>query len=88
MHPPICWGEELNLLPNFQKGGGLDTTLIFRGRLVGKRGGGDLFEGGGGRGEEGSNFYIKNNQKSEIFNDKKKFVNKNLFLCKKKKECM
>ena len=30
----------LNLLPNLQKRGrGLDVTLIFRGKLVGKRGG-------------------------------------------------
>ena len=43
-----------------------DTTLIFRGGLVEKMGGGMTFlEGRGG------NFYIKNNLKSEIFNDKK-----------------
>ena len=36
--------------------------------------GGDLFRGG-------CNFYIKNKLKSEIFNDKRKFINKNLFLC-------
>ena len=40
----------LNLLPNFQKKGGLDKTFIFRGGLVGKSGRDDLFEGGGERG--------------------------------------
>ena len=34
---------------------------------------GDPFQGG-------CSFYIKNKLKSEIFNDKKKFVNKNVFL--------
>ena len=29
------------------------------------------------------NFYIKSNLKSGIFNDKKKFINKNVFLRKK-----
>ena len=52
----------MNLLPNFLKGGGLDRTLIFRGR-VGEKEGGDLFEGV-------CNLYVKNKLKSEIFNDK------------------
>ena len=55
----------LNLLPNLQKRGrGLDVTLIFRGELVGKRGG-DLFEDGG------LQFLHKNKLKCGIFNDKK-----------------
>ena len=29
----------------------------------------------------GCNFHIKNKLKSEIFNDKKKFISKNIFLC-------
>ena len=44
---------------------GLDRTLIVREGLVGKRR--DLLGEGGG----GSNFYIKNKLKSEMFNDKK-----------------
>ena len=31
--------------------------------------------------EEGCSFFVKNKLKSEIFNDKKKFINKNVFLC-------
>ena len=68
-------GGGLNLLPNFQKGGGLDGPLVFRGGWGGKGGGG----GGGGGWESGGvtflrkgcNFYIKNKLKSEISNDKK-----------------
>ena len=37
---------------------------------------GVTFSGGGG-----CKFYIKNKLKSEIFNDKKKFTSKNIFLC-------
>ena len=43
--PPSPLSDGKNLLPNFQKGGRLDRTLIVREGLVGKRGG-DLFEGG------------------------------------------
>ena len=33
--PFFCWG--LNLLPNFEKKGGLDRTSVFRRGLLGKR---------------------------------------------------
>ena len=39
-------------------------------------GGGDFFRAGE---EKGCSFYIKNKLKSEIFNNKKKFINKNFF---------
>ena len=42
---PFLLEEGLNLIPNFQKGR-LDRTLIFRGGVGGKEGGGDLFKGG------------------------------------------
>ena len=58
---------------NFKKGEGLDRILVFRRGLVGKEGG-NFFEGG-------CNFYITNKLTSAIFNDKKKFINKNVFLC-------
>ena len=54
----------LNLLPNFQKGRGAWQDLNFEKEVAGKDGC-DVFQG------EGWNFYIKNNLKSEIFNDKK-----------------
>ena len=61
----------LNLLPNFQKKGGLTGPQFLE---VGSwERGGDLFQGG-------YNFYIANELKSEIFNDKK-VINKNVFLC-------
>ena len=50
-------------------GGGVNLE-----RMVGKRGVALL---GGG---ESCNFYMKNKLKSEIFH-KKKFINKNVFLC-------
>ena len=53
-------------------GGGFYRTLIFREGLVGKR---VTFLRGS------CNFYVKNKLKSVIFNDKKKFINKNAFLC-------
>ena len=52
-------------------------TLIFRGGLVGKRSVPFLREGGGGS----CNFYKKKKLKSETSNDRKKFINKNVFLC-------
>ena len=62
----------LKVVTNFQKGGP-DRSLIFRGKLVGKRR--VTFLGGG------LQFYMKNKIKSEIFNNKKKFRNKNVFVC-------
>ena len=54
-------GGGLNLQPNFEKGG-LDRTPTFRGGCW--EGGADF---SGGR----CNFHIKNQLKSQIFNDKK-----------------
>ena len=48
--------------------GGLDRTSTFRGGCWER--GGDFFQGGGGG---------CNKLKSEIFNDKKKFISKNIF---------
>ena len=62
--PPICWG--LNLVPNFQKEGAWQEINFLRGIAGKRRGGGWLFQGGGG----GCNFYIINKLKYEIFNDK------------------
>ena len=42
---------------------------IFGGSLLGKRG--DIFQ-------EGCSLYIKSKLKSEIFSEKKKFINKNI----------
>ena len=51
---------------------GVGRISIFRGRLLGRRG--SPFS-------RGCSFYIKNKLKSETFDDKKKFINKNVFLC-------
>ena len=66
--------EGLNLLPTFQKGGGVLTGSQFL-QMGLRKEGGTLFGGGG------CSFYIKNKLKSEIFNDKIGFINKNVFLC-------
>ena len=72
--PPLSAGGGVKLLPRFQKGG-LERTLTLRGRLLEKRG--VTFSRVG----RGCNFTQKNKQiKSEIFNEKKKFKNKNIFL--------
>ena len=65
--PPPCrfWGERgLSFRPNFKKqtGRGLTGSQLLEG-AVGKEVG-DFFHGG-------CSFYIKNNLKSAIFNDKK-----------------
>ena len=57
--PFFCWGS------NLQKEGGLDQISIFRGDLLGKRGGGGLSQA------RDYSFYMKNKLKSELFNDKK-----------------
>ena len=57
--------REVNFLPNFQKGGELDTTSVFIGGCWER--GGDFLQGGG------YNFSIKNKLKPGIFNDKKVF---------------
>ena len=56
---------EVNLLPNFQKGGELDRTSVFIGGCWER--GGDFPQGGG------YNFSIKDKLKPGIFNDKKVF---------------
>ena len=66
-------GEGLNLLPNFQKEG-FWQDLNFE-REVGGIEGGNFFQG------ELQFLQKKNKLKFEIFNDKKKFINKNIFLC-------
>ena len=65
-------GGELSLQPNFQKGWGLTEPQLFEGGCWER--GGDFFQGG-------CNFYIKYELKSEMFNDKKNFISKNIFLC-------
>ena len=69
---PFCWGAGAwggggTSYQVFKKGA-LDRTLISRGRWVGKKEVGDLFEVGGGG---GCGFYMKTKLKSEIFNEKK-----------------
>ena len=56
-------------------------TLIFRGGLVGKRGEPFLRDGGGGGVEIFKKKEKKKKLKSETSNDRKKFINKNVFLC-------
>ena len=71
--PPFCWGGwTLNQI--FEKAGGvggLTKPQLLEG-VAGKEGV-TFFRGG-------CNFYIKNKVKSEMFNDRKKFMNKNIFL--------
>ena len=83
MHPPpptpLSAGGGLEPPTKFSNSGGLDRSFTFRGGLLEKREviffrgvmvervrGGGVF-----------NFHIKNKLKSEIFNDKKKFISKN-----------
>ena len=66
--PPFCCGGWTSY-QIFIKAG-LDRTSTLRRGDAGKEGG-NFFQGG-------CNFYIKK-LKSEIFNDKKKFINKNIF---------
>ena len=81
VHPPsplFCWGGEggvgvLNLHPNFHKGElGLTGPQLWEGVA----GVGNLFQGV-------AIFTIKNKLKSKLFDDKKKSINKNVFLCYK-----
>ena len=58
------------------EGGGGLTRYQFLEAVVGKERG-DLFQGAGG---ELLFLHKKYKLKSEIFNDKKKFINKNIFL--------
>ena len=68
---PFSWGEGLNLQPNFQKKGGLTGPQLLEGGCW--EGGGDFFQGDW-------NFHTKK-IKCEIFNDKKVYRPKNIFLC-------
>ena len=68
----VVRGGGLNLPPNFPKGGrGLDRISIFRGGLQEKSD--NFFQGG---------IAVFTIWKSEIFNDKKNFMNKIVFLSK------
>ena len=70
VHPPFLLGGGLNLLPNFQnEGGGLTGPSFLEG--VGGKEGVTFLRGGGV-----CNFYITNKLKSEIFNDKKVYMQK------------
>ena len=70
-HPPFSAGDwASNQI--FKKGGAWQDLLE---GVAGKEGD-DFYQGAGG-----SNFYIINELKFEIFNDKKKFISKNIFLC-------
>ena len=67
----------------FLEGGWASYQIFKEGGLTGSQGvagkeGGDFFRGVGGG---GCSCYIKNKLKSEIFNDKEKFISKNVFLC-------
>ena len=62
LYPPPISAGGLNLLPNFQKGGGLDRTSVFRGDCWER--GGDFFQGG-------FNFSTKNRLTSGMFHEKK-----------------
>ena len=73
--PPSFLLGVLNLLPNFEKGGGLGRIFIFKGTLVGKSGVTFSREGGGGD----CNFYIKDKLKSKIFNDQNKVYKEKCF---------
>ena len=68
--PPLCRGGEPPT--KFSKRGGLTEPQLLEG-VTGKEEG-DFFQW------VGCNRHIKNKLKSEIFNDKKKFISKNIFL--------
>ena len=71
MYPSFCWGAKPPM--KFSKReGGLDRTSILRG---------GCWERGDNFFQEGCNFYVKNQLKSEIFNDKKNVYTKVVFLC-------
>ena len=60
---PFIVCTPVSFQPNFKKRGGLTGSQFLQG-VAGKKWG-DFFQGGG------CSFYIKNELKSEIFNDKK-----------------
>ena len=62
---------ELSFQPIFQKGGGFDRISIFRGEVAWKKWN-DFFQGG-------FTFYIKNQLKSQIFNNTKSLSAKMFF---------
>ena len=72
-HPVLLGGGDWTCYQIFKKGGKLDKTSTLRGGLLEKRGVTFL------RGI--AILQKKNKLKSEIFNDKKKCINKNIFLC-------
>ena len=65
----------MSLRPNFEKGGGgvaLKGSQFLEVCCLERRG--NFFQ-------VGYIFYVKSKLKSEIFNNKKRFANKNVFLC-------
>ena len=79
-HPPPLSaggvGGGVNILPNFQKWGARQDLRFLR--MVAEKEGATFFRGG-------CNFLTKNKLKSGMFNDKKKFINKNALLCRNQK---
>ena len=69
--PPFCKGG-IEPPTKFSKRGELTEPQLLEGGCWER--GDDFFQGG-------CNFHIKNKLKSEIFNEKKKFISKNVFLC-------
>ena len=70
-------GEGIESPTKFSKKGGL-TDLNFERGVARKEGVIFLRRG---RGSDGLQFLQKSKLRSEIFNDKKKFINKNIFFC-------
>ena len=70
MHPPLSAAEEAESPTKFSKRGSLTGLQSLEGGWWGK--GGDFIR-------RVWNFYTKDKLKSEIFNDKKKFINKKYF---------
>ena len=72
---PCFW--QLELLTKFSKREGLTELQLLEG-VAGNEGRGG---GGGYFFQGGCNFHIKDKLKSEIFNDKKRFISKTIFVC-------
>ena len=65
VYPRSCWGG-IELRPNFQKGWAWQDLNFYR-EVTGKEEGVIFFQGR-------CSFYVKNELKSEVFKDKKKFL--------------
>ena len=68
--PIFCWGAQI--CDQIFKKGCLTGSQFLEGGC--RKRGGDFFQQG-----RGCNFYIKNKLKSEILNNNKKFINKNVY---------